>query len=116
MGTLSHNIRGDYFMFQTILFTMLGAIVGTAGSIVLMYFVGNLPSEIQLATAAFLGAVCSSMFICREKSIQKKLGKDHGIKKKGHLSKLWAILFWLIFIGGLAAAIVIIGLKIYNLL
>lgn len=103
-------------MFQTILFTVLGAIVGTAGSIVLMPFVGNLPSEVQLATAAFLGAICSSVFICREKSIQKKLGEGHEVTKKGPLLKLWAILFWLIFISGLAAAVTVIGLKVYNLL
>ncbi|MHC4703873.1 MAG: hypothetical protein ACYTFQ_25200, partial [Planctomycetota bacterium] len=63
-------------MFQTIFFTLLGAVLGTAGSIVLTFLVKDLQAEIQLATAAFLGAVCSSILVCREKSIQRKLGKD----------------------------------------
>ncbi len=100
-------------MFQTAFFTAIGAIVGTAGSIVLMPFVKNLPLEIQLATAAFLGAVCSSVFVCREKSIQRKLGKDAQGKKRGPLAKLKAVMFWLILVGGLAA-VAIAGLKMYG--
>ncbi len=97
-------------MFRTTFFTVLGAALGTAGSIVLTSVVGNLRPEIQLATAAFLGAVCSSILVCREKPIQRKLGKDPGGKRKGPLAKLRAILFWLMLISGLAAAAVI-GLK-----
>ncbi len=100
-------------MFQTILFTVLGAIVGTAGSIVLAPFVRNLLPEIHLATAAFLGAVCSSVFVCREKSIQRKLGKNPEGKKKGPLGKLKVALFWLMLIGGLAA-VAVAGLKMYG--
>lgn len=98
-------------MFQTIFFTLLGAIVGTAGSIVFMPFVRNLQPEIQLAIAAFLGAVCSSLLVCREKSVQRKLGKDGAGKKKGPLAKLRAVLFWLILISGLGA-VAVAGLKV----
>jgi len=94
-------------------FTVLGAIVGTTGSIVLMPFVRNLPPEIQLATAAFLGAVCSSILVCREKSIQRKLRKDQKGKKKGPLVKLKPILFWLILVSGLVAVAVAV-LKKYG--
>lgn len=98
-------------MFQTMFFTVLGAVLGTAGSIVLTFFVKNIQTEIQLATAAFLGAVCSSILVCREKSIQRKLGKDQQGKKKGPWTKLKAALFWLVLIGGLAM-VAVIGLKI----
>ena len=100
-------------MFQIMFFTMLGGIVGTAGSIVLTLFVRDLLPEVQLATAAFLGAVCSSIFVCREKSIQRKLGKDQERKKKGPLAKLKVVLFWLILVGGLAA-VAAAGLKMYG--
>ena len=101
-------------MFQIILFIALGGVIGTAGSIVLVTFVKNLPMEIFLAAASFLGAFCSSIFICREHSIQEKIGKDHDAQKRA-LLKVWPALFWLIFIGGLATA-VYIGLKTYDLL
>ena len=94
-------------------FTVLGAIVGTAGSIVLTLFVRNLLPEIQLATAAFLGAVCSSILVCREKSIQRKLSKDQEGKKTGLLVKLRPFLFWLILVSGLVA-VAVAGLKIYG--
>ena len=98
-------------MFQTTFFTMLGAVLGVAGSIALTFFVKNIQAEIQLAVAAFLGAVCSSVLVCREKSIQRKLGKDAEGKKKGPLAKLKVALFWLMLIAGLAA-VVVAGLKI----
>lgn len=100
-------------MFQTAFFTGLGAIVGAAGSIVLTPFVRNLPPEFQLATAAFLGAVCSSVLVCREKSIQKKLSRDMEAEKKGLLTKIRVILFWLVLVSGLAA-VAIAGFKIYG--
>ena len=100
-------------MFQTIFFTALGAVVGAAGSIVLMPMVKNLLPEVQLASAAFLGAICSSILVCREKSIQKKIGKDAEGKKKGVLAKLKTALFWLILVSGLAA-VIIVGLKIHG--
>ena len=97
-------------MFQTAFFTGLGAIVGAAGSIVLTTYVRNLPVEVQLAAAALLGAVCSSILVCREKSIQNKLSKDTEGKKKGLLGNLRALLLWLVLIGGLAA-VAVVGLK-----
>ena len=100
-------------MFQTIFFTAIGAIVGAAGSIVVVPFVRNLPTELQLTTAAFLGAVCSSVLVCREKSIQKRLNRNMDAEKKGPLTKIRGILFWLVLVGGLAA-VAIVGLKIYG--
>jgi hypothetical protein len=100
-------------MFQTAFFTGLGAIVGAAGSIVIIPFAKDLPTELQLSIAAFLGAVCSSILVCREKSIQKKLGRNSEAEKKGLLAKIKTILFWLVLIGGLAA-VAIAGLKIYG--
>jgi hypothetical protein len=100
-------------MFQTMFFTVLGAIVATAGSIVLISLFKNLLPEVQLATAAFLGAICSSIFVCREKYIQKKIGKDAQGKKKGLVAKLKTALFWLILVSGLAA-VAIVGLKMFG--
>jgi hypothetical protein len=100
-------------MFQTIFFTALGGIVGTAGAIVLRLFVTNLPPEAQLATAAFLGAVCSSVFVGRARAIQSKIEKSSKDKRRGPLAKLTTALFWLLLIAGLAA-VVIVGLKVYG--
>jgi hypothetical protein len=100
-------------MFQTIFFTALAGIVGTAGSIVLRLFVKNLPLEAQLAMAAFLGAVCSSVFVSRARAIQAKIDKSSKDKRKGPLAKLTTALFWLLLVAGLAA-IIIVGLKIYG--
>ena len=100
-------------MFQTIFFTALGAVVGAAGSIVLTPLFKNISPAFQLATAAFLGAICSSILVCREKSIQKKIGKDAERKKKGVLAKLKTALFWLILVSGLVA-VIIVGLKIHG--
>jgi hypothetical protein len=100
-------------MFQTTFFTALGAIVGAASSIMLMPFVKSLKPEFQLATAALLGAVCSSVLVCREKSIQKKLSKDAGAKNKGALSNIRKVLFWLVLFGGLAA-VAVAGYRIFG--
>jgi hypothetical protein len=100
-------------MFQTAFFTGLGAIVGAAGSILLAPFVRNLPLELQLTSAAFLGAICSSVLVCREKSIQKKLSRNIKAESKGLLAKIKVILFWFVFVSGLAA-VVIAGIKIYG--
>ena len=98
-------------MFRIIFFTVLGGIVGTAGSIVLRLFVKTLPPEAQLATAAFLGAVCCSIFVGGSaKAIQRESDKVSKGKRKGPLAKLTTILFWLILIVGLVT-IVILGLK-----
>ena len=100
-------------MFQTAFFAALGAIVGAAGSILIAPFVRNLPPEFQLASASFLGAICSSVLVCREKSIQKKLSRNIEAESKGLLTKIKVILFWFVLVSGLAA-VVIAGLKIYG--
>lgn len=100
-------------MFQTMFFTVLGAVVGTAISIVLTPLFKNISPAVQLATAALLGAICSSIFVCREKSIQKKIGKDADSKKKGSIAKLKTALFWLMLVSGLAA-VAIVALKIHE--
>ena len=101
-------------MFRVIFFTGLGGMVGTAGSIVLRLFVKNLTLEAQLAIAAFLGAVCSSIFVSGSaKIIQRESAKGPKGKKTGPLAKLKAILFWLILIVGLAA-IAFLGLKMWD--
>ena len=97
-------------MFHTTFLTGLGAIVGTASSIILTSLVKNLAPQIQLTMAASLGAVCSSILVCRENSIRRKLGKEPETKKKRPLSKLRNALFWLMLVGGLAA-VVAAGLK-----
>ncbi|MHC4426231.1 MAG: hypothetical protein ACYSYV_09055 [Planctomycetota bacterium] len=98
-------------MFQTILFIALGGIVGTAGSIVLRLLLKDLPPEAHLATAAFLGALCSSVFVCRARAIQGKIEKISKDKRKGPVAKLTTVLGWLLLVAGLAA-IVIVSLKI----
>jgi hypothetical protein len=98
-------------MFQTVFFTVLAGTVATAGSIVLRLFVKNLPAEAQLATAAFLGAVCSSVLLSRARAIQSKIEKSSKDRRKGPAAKLTTALFWLLLITGLAA-IVIAGWKI----
>ena len=100
-------------MFRTAFSTGLGAMVGAAGSILLTTYIRNLPAEAQLGTAAFLGAVCSSIFVCREQSIQNKLIRDIKVKKKGLLRTLRVVFFWIMLIGGMAA-IVVAGLKIWE--
>ncbi|MHC4707777.1 MAG: hypothetical protein ACYS8I_11925 [Planctomycetota bacterium] len=96
-------------MFQTTFLTGLAAIIGAAGSIVLMPFVGNIAPQLRLAIAASLGAVCSSILVCRENSLRRKLGKAQEGKKSSS-AKLRVMLFWVVLICGLAA-VAIAGLK-----
>ena len=100
-------------MFQTTSFTAIVAIVGIAVSILFTPFVRYLPLEIQLTTAMFLGAICSSIFFCRETSIQRKFSKYPEGKKKEPLAKVRAVLFWLMLISELAA-IAVLDLKMYG--
>jgi hypothetical protein len=94
-------------MFQTTFLTGLAAIFGTAGSILLLSFVRNIAPQIQLAIAASIGALCSSILVCRENSIRRKIRDARDEKKKKKSSALLRImLFWLVFICGIAAATV----------